>query len=1554
MREVPAWVARHRASARESYHQRQQAQEQQERPLLQRDEQPQPQEQEREWEPETVADDEPKAEDVQKLQDVVVHEMFAMLIVHERASMESRRDLAKQPKALRASADHHRTTGQLRLAHRVRGGEEGGEYSRIDRSDSAALVHESGEDDGLGGREESPLLSNGPAADSAAALENDEGGHPAEEVEDETIQDLVKDMAVQTINKVGAGVATGMDSLQGAPLQGAAENAKDTAKKIGAVITATVGVTGTDNLVEQWFIFTGWAQSFSLYTMPDFIDWPDEWLSYFDWIHSFTFGLDFGLMVPGSSPQLKFAVKMLPPVLVVLRVRLLKDGIFSKHDEIREAWLRRNVEERITTRNRLMFDAFGTPLAILCACATTLWAMDDLWADDSDPATSLWTAARGGLIGLIGVAALRSMPMLVVLGCATLGWAWLPFLSMDVWSIIWSTICVVGIAGACFCGFLLALKAFVEEVCGSEGESRSLWAQATCCLCFGLVLMIAWSGWIVERNVDEAQHSRNALSDSGSGSEAQQVGLSTWHVVTARDDPSSSSGSGSAAIDPDELVILSAGASVTVGLVSAWCTCGGMIVMHRYWLHRKYRYLEVLEGKDDAEAKFFQQWAGMEGAALLFLYSATYLGPVTECLKQIAVHEGDSFVPWVIWGSVVVAAASTCIASNARNGCSTVLSDTRMLGCSLCGISAALIYCFVTASSGLFVTAWLLLPVYALGPIALLVQMAHGTMHKHELLNLTDDEEFAAQVAAANEKQMESPGGAFKSAGIVLVSRYEAKYWWTKPYTLFEKAIVATIITSSEGTIRLYLSLIMAASSCAMMIATRPYLGDEEDRTESFGRLSNLILVCTGAAMELKRLSKVQGQYVLAGNSACTSLMFIMSLGPLRMLTAVARQLQYRFFAARWLERSEKRIMALTSAAVQRISAAELRAAAQPQRKHLVCYQLTGVVAACATDSSVREFWAASKPCLTADELDLSGMDVESEATKALATTLPASSIVRVNLLGNPGLRMSKDGNDCEGFDMIVNMLAETERVHTLCGFKDGIQTIDFSGKSEIDQRLMVADLRADRATHSLVTLNLLGVPMEDDIRTDLIRIFEQTEHIQTLCGFEEGVPRIDFSGKSEIDQRLLLADIKAGRATSSVRGLNLLGVPMEAHVITETIEMFERTERIRKLCGFEEGIETIDWSGSDKTSVDLRLLVADLRADRATAGLQRLNLDWSGTTAADAQMLVEHIKGGFGAGTLRCLDLSTIDGMTPAMAKDLAAGCKGLRVLEELNVSGSDGLNAWVLTEDAVRFQRSGGRVPVQTGKFCVHAGMRAQITEVYKNQPTRLNYLDTGALTEKPSTLTTVVATSSDFTIVQQSELPVVVRSLSDMKPSPSTTLTLLREALPRTCRIILSAAGDNTQPDSLPPCDGMLKVELIRCSAILAADFNGMSDPFVVMRLGDAEVKSKTITKTLYPVFDEVLELPVVADASFGGHCLIIELWDRNRATTDDYLGEAVVHLRRFFPGRWSGASVPGRFAFWNSQNRLAKSERNKMEAKIASGNDMPCGSVELKLTFVPSTQ
>ena len=152
-------------------------------------------------------------------------------------------------------------------------------------------------------------------------------------------------------------------------------------------------------------------------------------------------------------------------------------------------------------------------------------------------------------------------------------------------------------------------------------------------------------------------------------------------------------------------------------------------------------------------------------------------------------------------------------------------------------------------------------------------------------------------------------------------------------------------------------------------------------------------------------------------------------------------------------------------------------------------------------------------------------------------------------------------------------------------------------------------------------------------------------------------------------------------------------------------------------------------------------------------------------------------------------------------------------------------------------------------------------------------------------------------------------------------------------------------------LPPCSGILQVNVVAASYILAADPSGKSDPFVKLVLGPCARTTAVVPKTLNPVFNETITLPVIVDESAQGSdafLLCVEVWDHDRHSRDDFLGECSVHLLDLFNGRlWTGERRI-HYAFGDPRGRLGARERKQVKHRAGEN---PYGTVDLSFTFVP---
>jgi len=93
------------------------------------------------------------------------------------------------------------------------------------------------------------------------------------------------------------------------------------------------------------------------------------------------------------------------------------------------------------------------------------------------------------------------------------------------------------------------------------------------------------------------------------------------------------------------------------------------------------------------------------------------------------------------------------------------------------------------------------------------------------------------------------------------------------------------------------------------------------------------------------------------------------------------------------------------------------------------------------------------------------------------------------------------------------------------------------------------------------------------------------------------------------------------------------------------------------------------------------------------------------------------------------------------------------------------------------------------------------------------------------------------------------------------------------------------------------GMLMIKLISGTNLIAQDINGKSDPYCVFTINKQTVRSKTIEKTLNPVWNEILMLsvPSLQDK------LYIKVIDYDAITDDDPMGDCEISLNDLQDGK-----------------------------------------------------
>ena len=101
------------------------------------------------------------------------------------------------------------------------------------------------------------------------------------------------------------------------------------------------------------------------------------------------------------------------------------------------------------------------------------------------------------------------------------------------------------------------------------------------------------------------------------------------------------------------------------------------------------------------------------------------------------------------------------------------------------------------------------------------------------------------------------------------------------------------------------------------------------------------------------------------------------------------------------------------------------------------------------------------------------------------------------------------------------------------------------------------------------------------------------------------------------------------------------------------------------------------------------------------------------------------------------------------------------------------------------------------------------------------------------------------------------------------------------------------------------GTLKVRVVRAKGLMAADSNGLSDPYVKVTVGTKAKKTRTVKKTVNPTFDEELcfhfdDLPKLLRHETIG----VQAWDWDRVGKNESLGAARVALAELVEGGLEG--------------------------------------------------
>ncbi|KAI9292756.1 C2-domain-containing protein [Neoconidiobolus thromboides FSU 785] len=130
-------------------------------------------------------------------------------------------------------------------------------------------------------------------------------------------------------------------------------------------------------------------------------------------------------------------------------------------------------------------------------------------------------------------------------------------------------------------------------------------------------------------------------------------------------------------------------------------------------------------------------------------------------------------------------------------------------------------------------------------------------------------------------------------------------------------------------------------------------------------------------------------------------------------------------------------------------------------------------------------------------------------------------------------------------------------------------------------------------------------------------------------------------------------------------------------------------------------------------------------------------------------------------------------------------------------------------------------------------------------------------------------------------------------------------------------------------------ILKIQVIQGRGLAPKDSNGLSDPYVIARVNNKKSQTKTINKTLNPVWQETLEFNL-RDENFPQFVQIV-CWDADFITRD-FMGQITIHMKDLFDNK---TGMPLQFeAFKNRQWYRLQKKTHK---------DIVTGELELNIGF-----
>jgi len=125
---------------------------------------------------------------------------------------------------------------------------------------------------------------------------------------------------------------------------------------------------------------------------------------------------------------------------------------------------------------------------------------------------------------------------------------------------------------------------------------------------------------------------------------------------------------------------------------------------------------------------------------------------------------------------------------------------------------------------------------------------------------------------------------------------------------------------------------------------------------------------------------------------------------------------------------------------------------------------------------------------------------------------------------------------------------------------------------------------------------------------------------------------------------------------------------------------------------------------------------------------------------------------------------------------------------------------------------------------------------------------------------------------------------------------------------------------------PSDGTLEISIFEARHLAGMDRGGTSDPYCVVKstFNKQQFKTKIVKKTVAPVWNQTFKFYT---KKLQGH-VFVKVWDKDRWTSDDFLGEVAIPIKQLS----NGEPLEDWFPLQNEPKKQRNKEKNNQAGEV----------------------